>query len=104
MDERTNFTSRRQSPSFRHGMKWKAGPSGGVESRSLTPFVIFGTNSPPCGGTGSQEREPSPELAALTSNRGARGVAMFWLLDGKAQREQGGRGGGRGASASPRVA
>ena len=61
-------------------MKWKAGPSGGVESRSLTPFVIFGTNSPPCGGTGSQEREPSPELAALTSNSWGAGVAMFSLL------------------------
>ena len=61
-------------------MKWKAGPSGGVESRSLTPFVIFGTNSPPCGGTGSQEREPSPELAALTENSWGAGVAMFSLL------------------------
>jgi len=83
MDERTDFTSRRQSPSFRHGMKWRVPPRSlrdGVESRSLTPFVIFGTNSPPCGGTGSQEREPSPELAALTENAWVAGVAMFSLL------------------------
>ena len=54
--------------------------SGGVESRSLTPFVIFGTNSPPCEATGSQEREPSAELAALTGNSWGAGVAIFSLL------------------------
>ena len=61
-------------------MKWKAGPPAVSKARSLTPFVMFGANSPPCGGTGSQEREPSPELAALTSIRGARGsrCSHFW--------------------------